>query len=298
MLDLEILPSYLDFDDLSELSTEIELLSLPEDIYPETLENNENSPLDTLLASQNITFDSFFAAQLIDIPTCFQKSHSLYRAQSFDLKSRLINTIARHGRKPYVTVLYSKILQTMVTRMWSEDIENAPHKNIPWQLLYFSLTSLGPGSSPKSLALTPLPNVEFVDHLNEIWERDDFTLPTFDSVHEALDETLEEYNPVFTFYIRRVDKMKRKHSRGKSGKYSIIWKYVPEYKRSWIVIRWLAKDIKFQRSRTLEAKMTASFELLFFNKTNHLAYQLRHFVHKFVFQNHRKTLLRSLKSTS
>jgi hypothetical protein len=35
-------------------------------------------------------------------------------------------------------------------------------------------------------------------------------------------EKLEKYAPLFSFYIRKVDKSVRKNSRGKSGKYTII----------------------------------------------------------------------------
>ena len=35
-------------------------------------------------------------------------------------------------------------------------------------------------------------------------------------------EALEEYFPIFSFYVRKVDKSVRKNSRGKSGKYVII----------------------------------------------------------------------------
>ena len=35
-------------------------------------------------------------------------------------------------------------------------------------------------------------------------------------------DTLQPYLPIFSFYIRKVDKSIRKNSRGKSGKYSII----------------------------------------------------------------------------
>jgi hypothetical protein len=50
-------------------------------------------------------------------------------------------------------------------------------------------------------------------------------------------EALEEYFPIFSFYVRKVDKGVRKNSRGKSGKYVIIWKYTPPYKRLYVLLR-------------------------------------------------------------
>ena len=105
---------------------------------------------------------------------------------------------------------------------------------------------------------------------------------------------LFSYSPVFSFFVNSVNKLKRRHSRGKSGKYEIIWKYVPRYKRLLVVLRWLSKDIQFQKSRTFRHRVERSLETLLFDKSNHLVYQLRQFVHKFVFHRYRKTLLQTL----
>jgi len=39
---------------------------------------------------------------------------------------------------------------------------------------------------------------------------------------KVLFSKLNEYTPLFSFYVRKVDKSIRKNSRGKSGKYMII----------------------------------------------------------------------------
>ena len=296
---LEVLPSEIEFDNFYSVSEELELLTLPSLLYPDTVQDNENAPLKVLLTDPVLTFDTFFATQLIDVPKCFKKSVSLYRSQSFDLDSRLFNNISRHGRKMYVTRLYSTIVQTLTNQFSHSSEQNTTDSTyLSWRVLYKALTPIFYTLHRNTLNLAALPDFEYVDGAAETWDRESYSVSTSDLTTISIPQTLKQYNPVFSFYIRRVDKLKRKHSRGKSGKYSISWKYVPEYKRQWIAIRWLTKDIKFQRSRTLYLKMLASFENLLFNQQAHLVYQLRNFVHRFVFQNYRKTLLKSLRSTS
>jgi hypothetical protein len=111
-------------------------------------------------------------------------------------------------------------------------------------------------------------------------------------------EQLLEQAPVFSFYIRKVDKSIRKNSRGKSGKYTIIWKYVPVYKRVYVTMRWLLKELQFLKLKTLPERLVKVVET--FLLTPHLSFaaKLRRFTHFFVFHNFKQSLLKTLRSTS
>ena len=50
-------------------------------------------------------------------------------------------------------------------------------------------------------------------------------------------DRLHSFAPSFCFYIKSVSKTLRKNSRGKSGKYMLVWKYVPVYKRLFLIMR-------------------------------------------------------------
>ena len=106
------------------------------------------------------------------------------------------------------------------------------------------------------------------------------------------------YNPIFSFYVRKVDKNIRKNSRGKSGKYSLVWKYVPLYKRMYTVMRWFIKDIKFQKGKTFRERLYKAFGLFIHNPENTFMGKCRKFNHFFVFLNFKKSLVKTLKSTS
>ena len=50
-------------------------------------------------------------------------------------------------------------------------------------------------------------------------------------------ELLTQNQPLFSLKTKRVDKLRFKHSRGKSGKYTVEWKYIPRYRRMDVVLR-------------------------------------------------------------
>lgn len=47
--------------------------------------------------------------------------------------------------------------------------------------------------------------------------------------------SLKKFRYLFSFYVYKVDKSIYKNSRGKSGKFTFVWKYVAPYKRSLLV---------------------------------------------------------------
>ena len=112
----------------------------------------------------------------------------------------------------------------------------------------------------------------------------------------TLFEKLAEFNPVFSFYIKSVSKTLRKNSRGKSGKYMLVWKYVPIYKRLFLTMRWFLKSLRFQRARGFYGRLVRIIEDFLLNPDQTFVSKLRKFTHKFVFLKHRQTLMKTLKT--
>ena len=204
--------------------------------------------------------------------------------------------IMRHGRRSYVSKHYANSLHHL-SSLRQSDLKFATGAG-SWQLHYSALSHLSLVTTPNqgnSYSTSPLP-LDFTDNYAQEYHSPNVLVRSDNWFQELLFLELVQYTPVFSFYVTKVDKMKRKHSRWKSGKYSIGWKFIPKYKRLLIVLRWLVRDIRFQKSKTLNNRILKSFENLLFDKSSHLVYQLRNFVHRFVFQNYKKTLLRTLKS--
>ena len=62
--------------------------------------------------------------------------------------------------------------------------------------------------------------------------------------------------PIFSFYIYKVDKQIFKNTRGKSCKYTFIWKYVTQYKRVFIAMYWLLKELRIMPGRSIGDRMS------------------------------------------
>lgn len=265
----------------------------------ESTPGDEDAAIDTVFEMQAPTLTSFFALQLIDIPLCFRSTKSLYAPVASMPHLRFISMISRHGRKQYVSKYYSTALNKIACRWLTNEFGGG--KSPDWRPLYsaFAEGKLIRTSEPghQSSFTDELPTFTASDVYSQDLSNDGDIINSRDWLHNFIYEEIESYSPIFNFYVQKVDKMKRKHSRGKTGKYSISWKYVPKYRRLAAVLRWFVRDIRFQKQKTLELRILKSFETLFFDKESHLIHQLRQFVHKFAYQNHKKTLLKTLRTS-
>lgn len=236
------------------------------------------------------TMKSFFSASNVDMPLCFKKSKSLY-LKTFEVPLlKLTNLLMRRGCRIHalraVTSSFNVVLQQTLVFL-----ENA---TLGWDLLYnlflnVSWSKLSPrGGISVSTSMHLDSNVAYTKNV--------YNETTSSSMLPLFISKLTTLAPIFSFYIRRVSKAERKHSRGKSGKYRLIWKYVPVYKRLYLTMRWLLKELRFQKALTFQERLEKIFFIFFFNTEASLLYQLRQFTHRYVFKNFKKTLMKTLKS--
>lgn len=71
--------------------------------------------------------------------------------------------------------------------------------------------------------------------------------------------------PMFSFYIYKVDKKIFKNTRGKSGKYTFIWKYVTPYKRFMLVMFWLMRELKITQGRQIKDRLRGLLHTFIFH---------------------------------
>ena len=103
--------------------------------------------------------------------------------------------------------------------------------------------------------------------------------------------------PLFHFYIYKVDKQIYKNSRGKSGKYTFLWKYIQSFKRSNFLISKLSKDIRFDVAKTFKSRLKSSVLVYSNSISKTLIYKSIRFSNNYVFLNSKNTLLQSYKTT-
>ena len=117
------------------------------------------------------------------------------------------------------------------------------------------------------------------------------------SVNLCLLRKLRTIVPLFTFFIKKNDKLKIKHSRGKVEKFKVLWKYVPPYKRLYQSMKWLFKDLRFQKSKHFYLRFFTTIRAFFLNPKLSFLTRIKSFVHNFVFKKHYRTLLKTFKTT-
>lgn len=230
---------------------------------------------------------------MIDMPLCFKKSKSLY-STTFELPAlKLSNMLMRDGNREKIF----KNLTISLDKCYFNLLKSQHTDYVKWSTLYSNLFSLTyPSNSTNALTSVLREDIQVL-HARTLADGS-MHLQAGQNVVTLLLDKVNDFLPLFSFYIRKVDKSIRKHSRGKSGKYTIIWKYIPTYKRLFVTLRWFLKDLKFQKARTLDARLYKTIETFFLSPDLSFVAKLRRFSHFFVFQNYKKTLMRSLKSVS
>jgi hypothetical protein len=241
------------------------------------------------------TIKSFFTSQRVDVPICFKKSKSLY-SQTFELPlMKLVNMVMRKGLKSKVSNVFNFNFFNFFNFFQKKISTNNFYT---WLSLHFSLNLLTL-SSKLSINNFKLPAGASIDLLyNNQLHEDGVSFHSKSSFYFLFFESIKEYLPVFSFFVRKVDKSVRKNSRGKSGKYVIIWKYVPSYKRLYTTLRWFIKDLKFQKAKTFKLRFLRILEGFILNPKASFLVKLRQFVHIYVFENLKNKLMKSLKTTS
>jgi len=271
--------------------------SFSEQAYDHLIQHElaEESTLSSFKFLRQSTIKSFFNSQLVDVPICFQKSKSLY-TPTFEIPLiKMSNMIMRSGLRgqvmKQVTGSFAYFFHNLVSDLTSPEA-------CSWHKLHHLLDNVfvTPGTRFTGLgsALSGTMPLRADNQLEGLRIKFNHKM----SVNYLLFETLMKSAPIFSFYVRKVDKSIRKNSRGKSGKYTIIWKYIPVYKRLYATLRWLLKELKFQKLKTLETRLVNMLQTFLVDPNSSFVVRLRKFVHGFVFYNYKSTLLKQLKSTS
>jgi len=104
--------------------------------------------------------------------------------------------------------------------------------------------------------------------------------------------------PMFSFYIYKVDKQIFKNTRGKSGKYTFIWKYVTQYKRIFLVMYWLLKELRMMPGRTLRDRLRAILYTFIFRPNKTWIHKIKKFSNNYVYRNCRHTLAENYRTVT
>ena len=260
--------------------------------------NKDYSFMYNFMFLKNSSFINFFLSNMIDVPICFKKSKSL-KTKNFELPFlKFSNFLMKKGKK---NKTFNVIFNTF--RTFFNSIKNYKLKideNIFSWIKFFTITSnisinfFSDNLQSTFLNLdTPL-NLSYLNNFSDTTKFVDVSF-FFKNFFYSL---LSKVSPIFSYFIYSVDKNIRKYSRGKSGKYTFIWKYVAPYKRIKLSMRWIVKDIKFYQSKKFNDRLFKTFENLLTNYEKSFAWKSKIFSHNYVFKNFKKNLMTSLKTMS
>lgn len=244
------------------------------------------------------TFISFFILNSIDIPVTFKKSKSLFTKNFKKPLLKFTNYLMQSGSR-------EKIIKNVFFALAKIDKKKTPENHLWIYFLLLTNNYFFNYNYAGNFCTILIPNMndenEDNNNQNDFTTFVDLTLKTVNSndfTKKNLFENLTKILPIFSYFIYSVDKNIKKFSRGKSGKYTFIWKYVAPYKRIFLTMRWLAKSIKFYSSKTFQNRLTMMFNELFYYPEKTFAWRSKIFSHNYVFKNFRKTLMISLRTSS
>jgi hypothetical protein len=235
-------------------------------------------------------FYSFFITNNVDVPRFFRGIRSIKRPINEVGYLKLNNYLMRDGKKLKTLQLLNKTLFDLTTEFTSlnELVYKTPSN---WKDLYITYNFITWTSSEVGDNY----NQFFLDK-DEIVDMGNINTKAYKNIVTAwrlktiLFKNIHNLLPIFSFYIYKVDKQIFKNTRGKSGKYTFIWKYVTQYKRIFLVMYWLLKELRLMQGRALPDRLAQLLRGFIFNPNNTWIYKIKKFSTNYVYRNCRHTL--------
>lgn len=103
-------------------------------------------------------------------------------------------------------------------------------------------------------------------------------------LHFKLVDFIFNINPIFIFRFNKIDKKIWKYSRGKSGRYKCVFKYIPVYKRLNFIFLVFKKDFIFSKIKKFKQKLSFLIYSLVINHTS-LVFNIKRFANFYFFNN-------------
>lgn len=274
------------------------------------------------------SFTSFFINNLVDVPVCFKKSVSLKRPIMAFPFLKFANYYLKKGEKEKAIRSLMSALAILSKNFYKKKtLVNSflPHwfyfylayaETFFFEFFDFDSTNfyfVKPNSSLVQVEADRAAEISSELDNEKKKEADVFKVnlkscALFTALGKEIDESYFYKNifntlffkvvPLFSFFIYSVDKNIRKFSRGKSGKYVFLWKFIPPHKRKYLIMRLLSKDSKFYSNKQFTGRIAQSFVNLLIDELKSFVYKSKVFSHNYVFKNHKKTLLANFKTTS
>ena len=238
-------------------------------------------------------FYDFFIENKIDIPSCFQKSNSLLRPQRELKILQFITYFMRHGLKLKTQNTFMVSLNSFFSSHYSVMQQST---NLSWRFIFSTLqnnyyTSKGNYVTTRSYINNSIPYNHYLNSSSK-------NISSELDMYNILYKNILSLSSMFSFYIYKVDKKIFKNTRGKSGKFTFIWKFIAPYKRLSWVMYWLAKEIKLKPGRTFDQRFQSLFHDILFSPQTTWVSKVKRFSYNYVYRNSRSTLAETYRTVT
>jgi len=255
----------------------------------------EHEAIDDFNFLKERSFKDFFKDESIDVPRCFRNTLSVRRSINQVDLLKLNNYLMRDGKRLKVFNQLARSIWTTHDLLLKSHFTSTDHL-VNWKHLFTTFSSVTTSSNTRYHEF-PFPQEEETPYghtiiptgkyIEDVWN---FNKMVFQNIYRML--------PLFSFYVYKVDKKIYKNTRGKSGKYTFIWKYVASYKRIFLVMHWLLKELRVKPGRSLINRLDATMQTLVQNPQTTWVWKVRKFSHSYVYKNARRTLAETYRTTT
>ena len=111
----------------------------------------------------------------------------------------------------------------------------------------------------------------------------------------AFVELFFQLNVYFKFSFHMISKKIRKFSRGKSGKYKVVYNYIPFFKRERYKAKQFYKNLKYMEGRNFKSRLRNLVNLYRYNFKKTTIYYERSKAMKFIFKKQYNSVLLQCK---
>ena len=243
---------------------------------------------------QNRTFTAFFRENKVDVPTCFKRTLSVRKSINELQLLKFNNYLMRDGKRLQSSKFFLRALQNQYSNPLSSTLRKQK-TNYSWKIFFILLNHVKIIHNHTQL----IPSLtEEVLNYNHLLYKTNKTIKPVWNFHKWLFKNIYDLLPIFSFYIYKVDKKIFKNTRGKSGKFTFIWKYVTSFKRIFLVMQWLIKELRLTQGKTLEERLINLTRVLTLTPRATWAFKLKKFSHNYVYRNSRHTLAETYRTAT
>lgn len=237
-------------------------------------------------------FKSFFKDISIDTPRCFTNSYSLKRDINKHYIYKLNNYVMRGGK---ANKTYTMILKSMLAiQSGYETINMQSPVFTNWMSIYVALSYINVSGSYSKFS----DNINSTDVCGRRIDEIGIVHGNRNDCRLTLMGNFKMLEPMFLFYIYKVDKNIYKNSRGRSGKFTFLWKYIAPYKRRHLVMSWLMKEVKMQPGRDLYSRINSVLTTAINDPNSTFISKIRKFSYNYVYYNCRRTLAETYRTST